>query len=315
MIGKGDANSRLTLLLPPWEVLARQNDASLLAHARLRGDALAPAASGRRAQQQRQFDIAPKPPAWAAITRAMDCGDAAGQLWLRADPAHIQIEAGGLRLLAFGEALALDSAETAALAATVRPVFHDLGMVFSAPSPHRWYVALARGRPMPPLLDPESALGVEGSCLAASAAAPREWMRILNETQMALHAHPVNASRARRGVAIVNSLWLWGAGELPLKVSGQHTAIVAADTEYAALAKLARVQAFPGIAEALGSRSASLLVDARHAPRTGLLKESLAALAAGHVNTLRLDAEDGVVVDCRLWHRFRFWRRASTPLT
>ncbi|MEO6065433.1 MAG: phosphoglycerate mutase [Lysobacterales bacterium] len=301
--------SRLILLLPPWEVLERQGDADLLGTARARGDALASGLAGLRAQQLRVFDVVPKPPAWAAITRRTDCGDASEYQWLRADPAHVQVEAGGLRLLAFGEALALETADSEALATSLRPSFHDLGMVFSAPNPWRWYVQLARGRPMPRFLDPEDALGASGTPLPAGETAGREWSRLLNETQMVLHDHPVNRDRARGGLLTVNSLWLWGAGELPLKVASGANAYVGSDAELRALAQVARVAALPSLGAAIVAKHASVVLDARRGPRSEVLREAIAEHAAGRFEILRLDSEDGRLVEYKRWHRFRFWRR------
>lgn len=288
----------------------RQGDAPLLAAMRARGDSMAGGVSGRRAQQQRIFDIVPKPPAWAAMTRQFDCGDAAGSQWLRADPAQLQVEPGSLRLLAWGEQLAIDTAESRALAAALRPSFHDLGMLFSAPHPHRWYVELARGRPMPKFIDPEEALGAEGSPVPAAVGMTegREWRRLLNETQVVLHDHPVNRERARRGVPQVNSLWLWGAGELPLKVASSTSALVGADAEYQALAQLAKLPSMASLGHAIDSKVPSVVVDARHAPRSSQLDAVLAAFVAGTFDSLCLDSEDGAVVEYRRWHRLRFWR-------
>ncbi len=41
------------------------------------------------------------------------------------------------------------------------------------------------------------------------------WYRLLNEIQMYMHQHEVNAERLRRGLLPINSLWFWGAGSLP----------------------------------------------------------------------------------------------------
>lgn len=301
--------SRLTLLLPPWAVLEGQGDAALLGALRARGDAIAGALPGLRAQQLRAFDVVPKPPAWAAITREFDCGDASGHQWLRADPAYVQVEAGGLRLLAFGDGLALEAAEANALAASLRPSFHDMGMMFSVPNPQRWYVQLARGRPMPRFIDPEDALGASGTPLPAGDAAGREWSRLLNETQMVLHDHAVNRDRARRGLEPVNSLWLWGAGEMPLKVASDANAFVGTDSEFHAMARLARVAVLASLAAAIAAKHASVVLDARRAPRTEVLREAIAGHATGQFEILRLDSEDGRVIEYKRRHRFRFWRR------
>ncbi len=301
--------SRLTLLLPPWTVLERQGDAALLMAKRVRGDAIEGGVPGLRAQQLRVFDVVPKPAAWAAITREFDCRDTVGHQWLRADPAHVQVEAGGLRLLAWGESLALTDAEADALALSLRPSFHDVGMLFSAPNPYRWYVQLGRGRPLPRFVDPEDALGATGSPLPAGDTVGREWSRLLNETQMVLHEHAVNRDRIRRGLHPVNSLWLWGGGELPLKVASTHAALVSTDAELLAAQRLARTAVSETLADAVGAKPASVVLDARRAPRSGALREAIAAHAAGQFESLWLDSEDGSIVEYKPWHRFRFWRR------
>jgi len=41
------------------------------------------------------------------------------------------------------------------------------------------------------------------------------WYRLLNEMQMFMHQHPVNADRMQQGRLAINSLWFCGAGERP----------------------------------------------------------------------------------------------------
>jgi hypothetical protein len=41
------------------------------------------------------------------------------------------------------------------------------------------------------------------------------WYQLLNEIQMFMHQHEVNAERISRGLLPINSLWCWGAGILP----------------------------------------------------------------------------------------------------
>lgn len=40
------------------------------------------------------------------------------------------------------------------------------------------------------------------------------WYKLLNEIQMFMHQHEVNAQRLQRGLLPINSLWFWGAGSL-----------------------------------------------------------------------------------------------------
>ena len=41
------------------------------------------------------------------------------------------------------------------------------------------------------------------------------WYQLLNEIQMFMHQHEVNAERTSRGLLPINSLWCWGAGLVP----------------------------------------------------------------------------------------------------
>lgn len=41
------------------------------------------------------------------------------------------------------------------------------------------------------------------------------WYQLLNEIQMFMHQHEVNAARTSRGLLTINSLWCWGAGTVP----------------------------------------------------------------------------------------------------
>lgn len=43
----------------------------------------------------------------------------------------------------------------------------------------------------------------------------RDWMRLLNETQMLFHAEPVNRRREAMGRPLINGIWTWGIGSLP----------------------------------------------------------------------------------------------------
>ncbi len=297
-----------TILLPPLEVLRGSGAHPGIERILRCANPVAGTQEGLRAQQLRWFEVVPKPAPWASITREFDCGDAADWLWLRADPVSLRVEAGGLRLMASGSTLELSQADSDALAATMRPLLHDLGMLFSAPNPRRWYVQLARGRPLPAFVDPEIALGTLATPLPADAARAQEWMRLLNEAQMALHEHPVNRGRVASGKLPVNSVWLWGAGEAPVKVEARFTALLGEDEELRALAFAARIPLVDRVEFDLNEKVGHLLYDARRATSRKTIDLALQAHYEGRIALLRLDSEDGTVVEHRRWHRFRFWR-------
>ncbi len=124
---------------------------------------------------------------------------------LCADPVHLRFHHERI-VLADAGAFELELAEAEALAAALNAQFADIGRL-EVVTPRRWYLHLATAvdHPAPPLS------AVTGrrmdSELADKTTALYRW---LNEVQMVLHQHPVNAARSQRGQPAVNSLWLWG---------------------------------------------------------------------------------------------------------
>ena len=68
-----------------------------------KGEVIDATESGELGQLTRIFDIAPLGLPAAALSRHFDAGDAGSHVWLRADPAFVQPEMNGVRLMAVGE--------------------------------------------------------------------------------------------------------------------------------------------------------------------------------------------------------------------
>ena len=144
-----------------------------------------------------------------------------------------------------------------------------------------------------------------------------KWPALLNEIQMALHEHPVNEARELP----VNSVWLWGAGELPAKAAGPWRSVTAGEPVALGLARLAGI---PGRAPArsAGEWLAGLPAEGRHLvlleAEHALLEERwcaplLAALKGGRIGMLSLQApEAGLAFEIARGDLRRFWRRART---
>lgn len=129
--------------------------------------------------------------------------------WLRADPAHclamrdrIVLAATPLADLSADEAREL----TQALAAHFGPTLAPLAV-----HPQRWYLRLAE-HPQLITVPPSLARGRPLHGVLPHGADARRWRARLNEAQMLLHAHPLNAAREAGGRLPVNALWLWGGG-------------------------------------------------------------------------------------------------------
>ena len=72
--------------------------------------------------------------------------------------------------------------------------------------------------------------------------AASSWRRLLNEAQMLLHISDVNQRREEKGLATVNSLWLWGEGVLPHQGSTDVTHVYTDDSVTTGLAKLNHIK-------------------------------------------------------------------------
>ena len=153
-------------------------------------------------RQQADWPLAP-------ISLISDGGTADSAYWLRADPAHFSVmrdrvvySTANFDDLTHDEARQLADA----LADHFGPDFAPQAL-----HPRRWYLRFdtpPRLLTAPPSLARGHALDriLPGGDEAAA------WRARLNEAQMLLHAHPVNAAREARGQWPVNGLWLWGGG-------------------------------------------------------------------------------------------------------
>lgn len=180
------------------------------------------------------FDPAVELPS-AAVTRQADLGDAGTSHWMRADPAWMDV---GSRLVlkACGD-LGLSGGEVGDLEASLREHFDAAGLAFSAPGPGRWYLRL----PVDSRVDttpPDELGGRDCADHLPGGAEADAWRRLLGETQMILHNHPVNEARRGAGRAPVNSLWFHGWGRLPARADAGFARVIGADALARGLASL-----------------------------------------------------------------------------
>ena len=299
-----------TLLLPEARRLGAP--AADVGAALGRADVARGLGEGRRAQLQRHLQLVPGHWPVAALTRQLDAGDAAGALWLRADPCRIQPDINGARLLDHGPTLDLDAGDVAQLLPALRPLFGDAGMPIDAPMPWRWYLRLSPSTPLPAFTSPEDALGTDVFDHLAGGDAGRRWRSLLTEAQVVLHNHPWNARRIAAGKRPVNSLWFWGGGVLPDAVRSTHARVHGGDELACALAHAAGTAVpLPRQFEA-GEGSALFDLTAMRDIATlehAWLRPAMAALHAGSIGMLALDTADGVVFELRRGQRWRFWRK------
>ena len=187
--------------------------------------------------------------------------------------------------------------------------------------------------------DPARGLGASIAGAQPRGPGAAQLQRLSAEIETWLHAHALNAERARSGERPVSSLWLWGGGELALEAGfapemppPPHT-LFGDDPYVVGLASLsgARWRAQPptlaGVAAgATGSVTAVVVelyrerepalstpAEALEALDREFLVPALAALARGELSAVTLIANDRSL---RLRHRdrLRLWRRRCTVL-
>lgn len=298
-----------TLLLPSRERFGGQRLAIEVAKTLGRADRT----KAQGEQSARVFDILPRGWPIAAVTRQRDAGDAVMSAWLRADPAYVQPDINGARLLGYGEGLALTQDEAAELLRPLRPLFGDTGFTIDAPTPSRWYLRLPREARLPVFVSPDDALGADLFEHLPDGPEGRRWRTLLSEAQVILHNHPINAMRAAAGKPPVNSLWFWGASTLPDHVTTVHSAIFSADDALRAFAAAARAAPMP-LPARYGTAGGERLFDLRHVRDLGLLQSDwieplLRDIRSREVETATFDFADGARFVVRASQKWRFWRR------
>lgn len=254
--------------------------------------------------------------------------DPGGDAWLCADPVHLRFSRNTLVVDAAGPDLGMD--EAAQFAAALNDHLAGFGE-FLAPHPQRWYLR-TKGAPRIVTHSPAAVAGRTLEPFLPQGEDARNWRRLINEAQVLLHNHPLNAAREAEGRPTANSLWPWGAGALPAAAAAPATHVHADHPLALGLAKLAGVPAAPvparlddAVAQGLTFLEtldeAALGLDAA-AWRSSLAEleahwfaPALAALRTRRTHGLRLTAlGDDAVVDVTLdaGDLWQFWRRPKT---
>ena len=230
------------------------------------GDATAEAWLSARFGVERQGDLPAAP-----FCLLADGGAPDKHHWLRADPVHLRLD-GNRLVLADSGTFSVSQQDAASLAASLNAHFSGDGLCFYPLRPERWYLRVERA----PQLQTTPLAQVAGrsidGLLPRGADSPA-WRAHLNDIQMLLHDHAVNAGRENAGELPINSLWLWGGGHLPDAVSAAFSAVWSGDVFAAGLAQAAHVTAhtLPADAAELLRNGADtgvnlILLDALRAP-------------------------------------------------
>ncbi len=159
----------------------------------------------------------------AAITKLVDDDHSLAGPWMRADPVHLVAGRQGLVLMD-ESTFTLDQHDALVLAADVKDILAERGMILEAPTTNRWYITMDVAPDIKTIPVHEVA-GRDIHYYMPAGKDQQAWAQLLNEIQMTLHGSQVNTERERRGERAVNSLWFWGCGELPILVKCPWTRV------------------------------------------------------------------------------------------
>jgi hypothetical protein len=272
------------------------------------------------------------PPAGAiTLLAAGPRDDSRTASWVRADPVHLRL--GGDRFtLIPGAACSISLEEADSFVAALNRDFEGR-CLFVVVRPDQWCMRTNGDTALEAASPLELAAQEGGAGLPGGTDSPH-WLALLNEIQMALHAHPLNAEREERGAPAINSVWFWGAGRLPQDAEGSWNSLTTDDALAAGFAQLTglRQRALPASGAEWLERAPLegrhlIVLDAlravlalsgaeQHADRLAMLEARwfaplLEALRSGRVGMVSVHACDSgwssetVRSDLR-----RFWRRA-----
>jgi len=209
---------KLQLLIPdllpaqaPDALIDRYRDLSVPALSWLlaRGDRKLLPGTDLESTLLQRFGLAPDT-GIAAISCRVHAQNPLDLYWLCADPVHLQAQRSELALID-GGILDIEMAEAQSLCDALNQHFAADALQFIAAEPSRWYLALSQA----PDMQTTHLSRIAGQTINAHLPRGtefRRWHQLLNEVQMLLHGHPVNAAREAQGKPAINSLWFWGGG-------------------------------------------------------------------------------------------------------
>lgn len=246
-----------------------------------------------------------------ALLRQHFAGDAGDAVWMAAEPAWAFADINGVRLMACGS-LSVSAEEATALAQTLAPLFAEVGMELRVATPTQWQLRAAPDVALPELAAPEQALGEDLFLHLPQGEAGKRWRILFNDVQMALHEHPVNLARKRRGETVINTVWPWGAGRLPAQVTANVAGVIGAEPLLTALAAYAGIERRPLSPDAVASMPTGWLVDLQGLAAGEFEQQWWPSVQAAMARRpLRLVFGSGECWAWRPWHRWRFWRRPA----
>ena len=198
----------------------------------------APTLTRLLARADRQIDAPANGTAWlcerwgltapyplAPLLAEFDGIDIGEHAWLLAEPVNLVPDRDTLKMFP-AHHLELTAAEADAFIAALNAHFHDVGLVFFAPTPSRWYARCAIDE-VPETTHVDQARVGRLLDLQPKSRGKINWRALQNEIQMLFHTHPVNALREDSGRPVVSGVWFYGGGMRAALKAPQYETVLA----------------------------------------------------------------------------------------
>ncbi len=238
---------------------------------------------------------------------------------LRADPVYQQLDINEA-LLADQSLLDISIGEAQAIIDDLNKHFSNDNVVFRCVAADRWYCELPK-RLSVQTWSPAAATGRSVSLTMVRGPDAGVWRGWLSEIEMLLHNHPVNLQRTAGGKTPINSLWLWGEGDLPpvLSSSAGRATVYSAHHYTRSLAAYHSVACQPVDAFSADAAGAGVLVVENalfSAVATGdadRYKTALAALESSVFEVLERTDRGDLARTVVIWGGDDHWLRCTVP--
>lgn len=149
----------------------------------------------------------------AAVSRYAESGCKDERVWMHVDPVFMQADKDRL-ILRGSHMLELDKSTADLLLQELNKLYAEDDYLFECYHPHQWYLRLPHA-PLSRFQALSNVLGRSVEPFMPEGEDQTHWRRFMNEVQMLLHAADVNQQRLEQQQYPVNSIWCWGAGEIP----------------------------------------------------------------------------------------------------
>ncbi len=189
------------------------------------------------------LDISNNEVPFAAISRLKIDDERPEGIWMYADPVHLKPTSNGL-VLFDSRQFALSRHDILAIAGYLNDLFKEQNIEIEIPENDHWYLKLNKQ----PSIKTHDIHRVSGKDIANHLPIGEEesrWISLFNDIQMRLHDCEINQQREQRGELPINSLWFWGAGEIPRSLDRKWSAVFSNENLVECLAMLSSMDYFP----------------------------------------------------------------------